>query len=181
MDIFTEDTKKERTHVKAVKSRYYDMRDHFSSLRNLPRVIKGNELPWGGGPQHWSKHLISPHHTNLTQSLHIHYVDLAPKAKSLKHGHQNEALVYILEGKGYEVHDEKVYEWNAGDLVLIHGGCVHQHFNADPTKPARGLIIKSKPLYIFLNLIYQARLEGSPKVPTPGHEDYRPENLRELL
>ncbi len=178
MDIFTDEKyKKERTHVKAVKSCYYNMSDHFQKIRSMPRVIKGNELKWGGGPQYWSKHLISPHHSELTQSLHIHCMDLAPKAKSLKHGHQNEALVYILEGKGFEVHDGKVYEWNAGDLVLIHGGCVHQHFNADPDKPARGLIIKSKPLYIFLNLIYQERIEGPPKIPIPGWEKYRPSNL----
>jgi quercetin dioxygenase-like cupin family protein len=182
MEVFTEAKyKKERVHIKSVKSRYYDMRDHFQKLRDMPRVIKGNRLQWGGGPQQWAKHLISPHHFEGTQSLHIHSIDLAPRAKSLKHGHQNEALVYILEGKGYEIHDGKTYEWNAGDLVLIHGGCVHQHFNADPNKPARGLIIKSKPLYIFLNLIYQAPIEGSPKEPVPGWEDYRPSNLRELL
>ncbi len=139
----------------------------------MSRVIKGGELKWRGGPQHWVKNLIDPHF-DLTQSLHLHYVDLAPMAKSQKHAHQNEALVYILEGKGYEIHDGKRYEWNAGDLVLIHGGCVHQHFNVDPEKPARGLVIKTKPLYMFLHLFYQGTVERAPKEPIPGWEDYEP-------
>ena len=172
--------KEPRVFVRPVQSRQYNMRDEMERLRRMPRVIKGNEMKWNGGPQRWGKTLLDPH-SDITQSLHIHYVDLGPEAKSQKHGHQNEALVYILEGKGYEIHDGIKYEWNAGDLVLIHGGCVHQHFNADPDKPARGIIIKGKPLYMFLNLIYQAFVEKAPKDPVPGWEDYQPTNLRELL
>lgn len=172
--------KEDRVFVRPVKSRQYSMNDEVQRLRKAPRVIKGNEIKWGGGPQRWGKILIDPH-SQLTQSITMHYVDLAPLAKSQKHGHQNEAVGYVLEGKGYEIHDGKKYEWNAGDLVLIHGGCVHQHFNADPEKPARVLIIKTKALYMFLNLIYQASVERPPKVPLPGWEDYRPINLRELL
>ena len=172
--------KKERVFVRPVKSLMYSMRDELQRLRSQPRVIKGNELKWAAGPQRFGKRLIDPHN-GLTQSLHIHYVDLAPIGKSQKHGHQNEALVYILEGEGYEIHDGIKYPWNAGDLVLIHGGCVHQHFNADPDKPARGLIIKGKPLYMFLNLIYQDTVIPKPKEPISGWEEYQPINLREPL
>ena len=149
-------------------------------LKSARRVIKGNDLKWKAGPQNWGKTLIDPHN-NLTQSLHIHYVDLSPLGKSQRHGHQNEALLYVLEGRGYEIHDGIRYDWNAGDLVLIHGGCVHQHFNADPDNPARGIIIKTKPLYMFMNLIYQEFVEKAPKQPIPGWENYQPTNLRELL
>jgi quercetin dioxygenase-like cupin family protein len=168
--------KKERIHVRPVASRHYNMRDELQRLRKASRVIKGNELKWSGGPQNWGKDLMAPGF-NLAQSLHIHYVDLAPKGKSQNHGHQNEALAYVLEGRGYEIHDGKTYEWNAGDLVLIHGGCVHQHFNADPEKPARVLIFKPKPLCMFLHLIYQATVEQAPKEQIPGWEDYQPINL----
>jgi quercetin dioxygenase-like cupin family protein len=172
--------KKERIFVRAVQSHLYSMRDELQRLRKMPRVIKGKGLPFKGGPQDYSKTFVDPH-SGITQSFHIHYVDLAPQGKSQKHGHQNEALLYVLEGKGYEIHDGKTYEWNAGDLVLIHGGSVHQHFNADPNNPARGIIFKGKPLYIFLNLIYQDFVEKAPKQPVPGFEDYRPVQLRELL
>ncbi len=170
---------RERVFVHQVQSHLYSMRDTMQSLKGAPRVIKGNSLPWHGGPQDWGKTLIDPHN-NLTQSLFIHYVDLCPAGKSQKHGHQNEALLYVLEGVGYEIHDGIRYDWTAGDLVLIHGGSVHQHFNADPDNPARGLIIKTKPLYMFMNLIYQEFVLPSPKQPMPGHENYQPINLREL-
>ena len=172
--------KEERIFVRPVQSRLYSMRDELQRLREMPRVIKGNDIKWSAGPQLWGKNMMDPE-KGRAQSLFIHFVDLAPQGKSQKHGHQNEALLYVLEGKGYEIHDGKTYEWNAGDLVLIHGGSVHQHFNADPEKPARGIIIKGKPLYMFLNLIYQEFVEKAPKQPIPGHEDYRPTNLRELL
>ena len=179
MKDFTDDVvyEKERVFVRPLTGRYFHMRDELQRLRGMPRVINASELKWKGGPQHQNKTLIDPHF-NLTQSLHIHYVDLGPQGKSQKHAHQNEAFCYILEGKGYEIHDGKTYEWNAGDLVVIHGGCVHQHFNADPDKPARGIIIKGYPLYMFLNLIYQATVEKSPKEPVPGWEDYRPEDYQ---
>ena len=44
-------------------------------------------------------------------------------------GHQNEAVFYILKGKGYEIHDDKRYDWEAGDLVVVHTDSVHRHFN----------------------------------------------------
>jgi len=169
-----------RSFVRTIESRLYSMRDEMQRLRGMPRVIKGDKVRWKGGPQEYGKTLLDPH-SGITQSLYIHYVDLAPQGKSKKHGHQNEALLYILEGRGYEIHDGKTYEWNAGDLVLIHGGSVHQHFNADPDKPARGIIFKGKPLYMFMNLIYQDFVEKAPKEPSPGYEDYRPIQLRELL
>lgn len=172
--------KEARVFVRPVQSLLYSMRDEMQRLRGMPRVIKGAKIRFHGGPQDYSKTFVDPH-SGITQAFHIHYVDLAPQGKSQKHGHQNEALLYILEGRGYEIHDGKTYEWNAGDLVLIHGGSVHQHFNADPDKPARGIIFKAKPLCMFMNLIYQDFVEGSPKEPTPGHEDYRPIQLRELL
>jgi len=172
--------KEPRVFVRPVQSSLYSMRDEMQRLRGMPRVIKGDKVRWKGGPVDYTKNFVEPH-TGITQSLHIHYVDLAPQGKSKKHGHQNEALFYILEGKGYEIHDGKSYEWNAGDLVLIHGGSVHQHFNADPDKPARGIIFKGKPLCMFLNLIFQDFVEASPKELAPGHEDYLPIHLRELL
>ena len=82
---------------------------------------------------------------------------------------------WIISDKG-ERHD-----WAAGAIVFIPLNTVHQHFNADPDKPARGIIFKVKPLCMFMNLIYQDFVEEAPQEPSPGHEDYRPIHLRELL
>jgi hypothetical protein len=51
---------------------------------------------------------------------------------------------------------------------------VHQHFNALKDRPARVLIIKAKPLFLFMGLIQQGFVEKAPKVAQPGWEDFKP-------
>jgi quercetin dioxygenase-like cupin family protein len=63
--------------------------------------------------------------------------------KSQKHGHVNEAAFYILGGQGAEIHDGMRYEWAAGDAAIVHNNCVHQHFNRNPDRPARALVMKT--------------------------------------
>jgi len=67
----------------------------------------------------------------------------------------NEAAFYILDGEGYEIHDGVRYDWKAGDVAIVHNNCVHQHFNADPAKPARALVMKPKPMILFMNMLFQ--------------------------
>lgn len=92
----------------------------------------------------------------LTQSLQVHFVELPPHSSNHGHGHQNEAAFYILEGAGYEIHDDQRYEWSKDDLVLVHTDSVHRHFNPyDET--ARCLIFKAKSEWMYLGLIQQGR------------------------
>ena len=98
---------------------------------------------------------------------------LAPGGKSDKHGHMNEAMFYILDGKGHEIHDGVRYNWEAGDVAVVENACVHQHFNDDPNRPARYIIIKSKPLFLFMNLVMQEVVEEAYKDPVPGHEHFK--------
>ena len=165
--------KKERTFVRGLKSANYILKEELKRLRSMPRVIHTDEIPCHGGPQAWGKHFIHPE-SGLGQSIHMHIEDLTPGGHGKKHGHQNEAVFYILGGQGHEIHDGKRYEWEAGDIVVVHNQCVHQHINDDTTRPARALVIKTKPLFIFMNLIFQHELEPTPKDPLPGWEDYRP-------
>jgi len=50
---------------------------------------------------------------------------------------------------------------------------VHQHFNADPDKPARALVIKTKPMYMFMNMLFQKQVESRPTEPAPGGEGFQ--------
>lgn len=93
----------------------------------------------------------------LTQTLQVHFVELPPGGSNHGHGHQNEALFYILEGKGYEIHDDQRYDWEKGDLVLVHNDSVHRHFNASDTERALCIIFKAKSQWMFLGLIQQGR------------------------
>jgi quercetin dioxygenase-like cupin family protein len=147
----------------------YDMREYLRVLRAKPRVIKSGALPWRKGPIQWNKDLVAPVHGH-TQAINAHTVELAPGGRSAKHGHQNEAVFYVLDGRGYDVHDGKRYDWQAGDVMVVPNQCVHQHINADPEKPANMLVIKTKPLFMYLHLIFQEVSEADPKRP----EGYRP-------
>ncbi len=109
----------------------------------------------------------------MTQTLHIHLEEYGPGGKSQKHGHVNEAAFYILDGKGYEIHDGVRYDWAAGDVAVVHNNCVHQHFNADPAKPARALVLKTKPMYMFMNMLFQQLVEPRPTEPAPGGRGFQ--------
>jgi quercetin dioxygenase-like cupin family protein len=163
----------ERCFVRGIGSKGYNLKQELARLRSMPRVIKGSSLPWRSGPQVFHKNMMNPGH-GLIQSLHCSQEELAPGGRSQKHGHQNPALLYVLEGEGYDIHDGTRYDWSAGDLVLVTPGCVHQHFNALEDRPARVLIIKAKPLYIFMGLIQQGFVEKAPKQAMPGWEDFKP-------
>jgi quercetin dioxygenase-like cupin family protein len=104
----------------------------------------------------------------LTQTLQVHFVQLPPRSSNHGHGHQNEAAFYILEGRGYEIHDDQRYDWAAGDLVLVHLDSVHRHFNPyDET--ATALVMKAKTAWMYLGLIQQGR-----SAPFPDDAGYGP-------
>ena len=92
----------------------------------------------------------------LTQTLQVHFVQLPPGTSNHGHGHQNEAAFYILEGRGYEIHDDRRYDWEKGDLVLVHTDSVHRHFNPYE-ETATALVIKAKCAWMYLGLLQQGR------------------------
>ena len=93
----------------------------------------------------------------LTQSLQVHFVELKPGGSNHGHGHQNEATFYILEGKGYEIHDGKRYEWSQDDFIIVHTDSVHRHFNASKTERALAIVFKAKATWMMLGMVQQGR------------------------
>ena len=92
----------------------------------------------------------------LTQTLQVHFVRLKPRTSNRGHGHQNEAAFYILEGRGYEVHDDQRYDWEKGDLVLVHTDSVHRH-NNPYDEEALAIVMKAKATWMYLGLLQQGR------------------------
>jgi quercetin dioxygenase-like cupin family protein len=112
----------------------------------------------------------------LTQTLQVHFVELPPGKANHGHGHQNEAVFYILEGRGYEIHDGHRYDWEQGDLVVAHTDSVHRHFNASDTERALAIVMKAKALWMYLGLIQQGR-----SGPVEDEERYGPREDWSLL
>jgi gentisate 1,2-dioxygenase len=83
-------------------------------------------------------------------------------------------VFYVLKGKGHDVHDTKRHDWDAGDALIVENGCVHQHFSDDPNDECIVLIMKAKPLFLFMHMIFQKVVSYPPKEPSVGHENYLP-------
>jgi quercetin dioxygenase-like cupin family protein len=92
----------------------------------------------------------------LTQNIQVHFVEIPPGKSNHGHGHQNEAAFYILQGKGYEIHDDQRYDWEKDDLVIVHTDSVHRHFN-DGAETAKALVVKAKSTWMYFGLIQQGR------------------------
>ncbi|GAA3353085.1 hypothetical protein GCM10017744_004850 [Streptomyces antimycoticus] len=92
----------------------------------------------------------------LTQTVQVHFVQLPPQSSNHGHGHQNEAAFYILEGRGYEIHDDQRYDWAKDDFVFVHTDSVHRHFNPYDEQ-ATALVVKAKSTWMFMGLWQQGR------------------------
>jgi len=104
----------------------------------------------------------------LTQNIQVHFVEIPAGKSNHGHGHQNEAVFYILQGSGYEIHDDQRYPWEKGDLVVVHTDSVHRHFN-DGNETAKALVMKAKSTWMYFGLIQQGR-----SGPVDGEEAYGP-------
>ena len=165
-------SQKDRIFVRGIQGEY-NLNAELKRLRAQPRVRKGSEIKFVDGPQAFSKHYVEPK-DGITQTFHLHLEEYSPGGVSQKHGHVNEAAFYILDGIGYEIHDGIRYEWEAGDVAIVHNNCVHQHCNRSETEPARALVIKTKPMYLFMNMLFQKTVKPRPTEPSPNGVGYQP-------
>jgi quercetin dioxygenase-like cupin family protein len=135
-------------------------------VRNAKRkkVVHPGEMPWEMSRQGLLKHLLNEQMNTRMESVDAYMQLIPPGSKSGKHRHLAEECLYVLEGRGYDLHQDcdveitdtyhwkaqdevKRYEWEAGDVIYIPPNTIHQHFNADPARPVR--------LISAINRIYQ--------------------------
>jgi gentisate 1,2-dioxygenase len=111
-------------------------------------------MPWEMSRQGLLKHLINESMNTRMETVDAYMQIVPPGSKSGKHRHLAEECLYVLEGKGYDLHQDcdveitdeyfwkpqdKVSRWDyeAGDVIYVPPNTIHQHFNADPERPAR--------------------------------------------
>ena len=157
---------KNRTFVRAVQGDY-GLNAELERLRSMPRVAEGERDQVRRRARRRTAGTTSSRRTASPRPSTCTWRSTAPGGRSQKHGHVNEAAFYILDGHGYEIHDGVRYDWKAGDVAIVHNNCVHQHFNADAERPARALVIKTKPMYMFMNMLFQKQVEPRRTTPTP--------------
>jgi mannose-6-phosphate isomerase-like protein (cupin superfamily) len=162
---------KKRVFVRALEGTYGEL---VKELFKQPRVYHSKDWKWKGGPQNFGKKIINPQAVKIAQSIECHIDAYAPGGYGQKHGHMNSAVFYVLKGKGHDVHDGRRIDWEAGDALIVENACVHQHFSDDQDDETIVLIMKAKPLFLFMHLLFQRVVEMPPKEPAPGQADYTP-------
>ncbi|HET6781201.1 MAG TPA: cupin domain-containing protein [bacterium] len=91
------------------------------------------------------------------KTIDAHISELPPGGQNKRHRHMNEAIIYILSGRGYSIiqnGDETPVriDWQEGDMFSPPLWWWHQHFNGDPDRPARYLAVTNAPLMITIGL-----------------------------
>lgn len=142
-------------------------------------IIKASEMPWEKSPQGLIKHLVNEEMFAREFALEM-YMQIIPPAKcSGKHRHMAEEVFYVLEGRGYDLHWDveadinvryeyrwakgpRRFDWEEGDFVYIPPFTIHQHFNADPSKPAR-FITAGNRLVRYLGFDWIDQVEEAPE------------------
>jgi quercetin dioxygenase-like cupin family protein len=129
--------------------------------RRAGRVhISGRATPWEISRQGRLKYYTGdPVLGTATRLIRMFLQDLPPGARSGRHRHFNEAALYCLEGRGYSIVDGEHLDWEAGDLNIVHIDSTHQHFNADPERPARLLAIHSGSVGGIFDFLGQLTVE----------------------
>jgi quercetin dioxygenase-like cupin family protein len=124
--------------------------------RNAKRkkIVHSDEMPWEMSRQGLLKHLLNAQMSTRMETVDAYMQVIPPGSRSGKHRHLAEECLYVVEGRGYDLHQDcdveitdtynwkpqaeiKRYEWEAGDVIYIPPCTIHQHFNADPKHPAR--------------------------------------------
>lgn len=162
---------KKRTFVRALEGTYGELKDE---LYSQPRVIHTRDMKWKGGPHNFGKKVVNPQACRIAQSIETHVDAFAPGGYGQTHGHMNSAVFFVLKGRGHDIHDTRRIDWEAGDALIVENACVHQHLSDDTEDETICLIMKAKPLFLFMHMIFQQMVEFPPTEPVPGHEDYAP-------
>jgi quercetin dioxygenase-like cupin family protein len=170
-DVVWERKTRHRTFVRALEGTYGNL---VQELYSQPRVYRTKDLKWKGGPGSYGKKIINPQSAKVTQSIETHMEVYAPGGRNSKHGHMNSAVFFVLKGKGHDVHDGRRYDWEAGDAMIVENACVHQHFSDETDDECILLVMKAKPLFLFMHMLFQKVAEFPSKNPTPKELTFVP-------
>jgi quercetin dioxygenase-like cupin family protein len=166
---------------------YQGMLDDVAAqpARNAKRkkIVHPEDMPWEMSRQGLLKHLLNEQMNTRMETVDAYMQIIPPGSRSGKHRHLAEECLYVLEGRGYDLHQDcdveitdtyhwkpqtevKRYEWEAGDVIYIPPNTIHQHFNASRDKPVR-LVSAINRIYKYCGLNDLEQLEDAPEY-APG-------------
>ena len=165
--------------------------------RNAKRrkIIHPEDMPWELSRHGLLKHLLNERMNTRMETVDAYMLIIPPNSRSGKHRQLAEECLYVLEGRGYDLHQDcdveitdtyhwtpqdevKRYEWEAGDVIYVPPNTISQHFNADPDRPVR-LISAVNRIYRHSGLNDLEQIEDAPEY-RPG-VTVTPELVEEFL
>jgi quercetin dioxygenase-like cupin family protein len=156
-----------------------DSRDANSRNGRRKKVVKPADMPWEMSRQGLLKHLLNEHMNTRMETVDAYMQIIPPGSRSGRHRHLAEECVYVLEGRGYDLHEDcdveindvfewkatgkiQRFEWEAGDVIYIPPNTIHQHFNADPKNPAR-IISSTNRIFKQIGLNTLEQMDDAPE------------------
>ena len=149
--------------------------------RNAKRrkIVHPEDMPWELSRHGLLKHLINERMNTRMETVDAYMLIIPPGSRSGKHRQLAEECLYVLEGRGYDLHQDcdveitdtyhwtpqeeiKRYEWEAGDVIYIPPNTIHQHFNNNPERPAR-LISATNRIFKAAGLNDLEQIENAPE------------------
>jgi uncharacterized RmlC-like cupin family protein len=124
-------------------------------------LVAAADMPFENGPDGLIKHVMHERLNTKECCIDAYMQFLPGGAKSGKHRHMWEEIVFVAEGAGYDLHwdlkfdcldkyswewaeEPKRYEWRRGDFIYVPPFSIHQHFNADAKAEARLIVISNR-------------------------------------
>ncbi|MFZ2648724.1 MAG: cupin domain-containing protein [Burkholderiaceae bacterium] len=125
-------------------------------VRNAKRrkIVRPPDMPWEMSRQGLLKHLLNEAMNTRMETVDAYMQIIPPGSRSGRHRHLAEECLYVLEGRGYDLHQDcdveitdtyhwrpqaeiRRFEWEAGDVIYVPPNTIHQHFNASADRPVR--------------------------------------------
>jgi quercetin dioxygenase-like cupin family protein len=170
--------------VRKLESNYYEeklksSRQKTEENKKKKKLVKPESMPWETCRQGVIKHLFNEAMNLPVESVDAYMQFIPPGSRSGKHRHMSEEYIFVLEGKGYDLHwdvdfelKDKYYwkvaeepsrwEWEQGDSIYMPPNTVHQHFNADPKNSVR-LICATSRMVRLIGFDDLEQLEDAPE------------------
>ena len=134
-----------------------------------PKVLKPTDTPWEWTSHGYVRQLAGDGVPLRIKATDAYLQEIPAGSRSGKRWQMGDQVIYVIEGEGYDLHwDVEVeiadqyyahiereptrWDWQAGNVIWVPQNTVFQHFNADPSRPAKFLVGSNR---LFKKLGYQ--------------------------
>jgi gentisate 1,2-dioxygenase len=135
-----------------------EFRKTYDSLLN---VVSSEQMPMENCADGLIKHIVHNKLNTKECCVEAYMQFLAGAARSGKHRHMWEEVLFVVEGSGYDLHwdlkydcvdafewdwatEPKRFDWKRGDFIYVPPFTIHQHFNASADAEARLIVISNR-------------------------------------